>query len=90
MVRSVQVAWLNTSSAYENIAITQRLQDAAQQALKLAESRYNLGITLIVELNQAQLSAIDAEIAASRAKYEYLAARSVLDFQIGALDGPAH
>jgi len=89
VVRSVQVAWLNASSAYENIAITQRLLDAAQQALKLAESRYNLGITSIVELNQAQLSAIDAEIAASRAKYEYLAARSVLDFQVGALDAQA-
>jgi outer membrane protein len=86
VVRGVRVAWLNATSAYENITITQRLLDAAQQALKLAESRYNLGITSIVELNQAQLSSIDAEIAASRAKYEYLSARSVLDFQVGTLD----
>jgi len=86
VVKGVRVAWLNATSAYQNITITQTLEQAAQQALKLAESRYNLGITSIVELNQAQLSAIDAEIAASRAKYEYLAARSVLDFQVGALD----
>lgn len=89
VVKGVRVAWLNATSARENIAITQRLLEAAQQALKLAESRYNLGITSIVELNQAQLSAIDAEIAASRAKYEFLAARSALDFQVGTLDAPA-
>ena len=59
---------------------------SASQALRLAESRYNLGITSIVELNQAQLSAIDAEIAYSRAKYDYLTARTELDYQAGALD----
>ena len=58
----------------------------ASQALKLAESRYNLGITSIVELNQAQLSAIDAEIAYSRAKYGYLASLDILNYQVGALD----
>ncbi len=60
--------------------------DAASQALSLAESRYNLGITSIVELNQAQLSAIDAEIAYSRAKYDYFIARAALDYEVGALD----
>jgi outer membrane protein len=86
VLRSVRVAWLNARSGYENIAITENLRDAASQALSLAESRYNLGITSIVELNQAQLSAIDAEIAYSRAKYDYLIARTALDYQVGALD----
>jgi len=84
--RGVRVAWLNVRAGYENIAITDHLRSAASQALSLAESRYNLGITSIVELNQAQLSAIDAEISYSQAKYEYLIARSALDYQIGALD----
>jgi outer membrane protein len=86
VANGVRVAWLNAKAGYENIAITDRLRDAAQQALKLAESRYNLGITSIVELNQAQLSAIDAEIGASRAKYQYLAALTALDYQVGVLD----
>jgi outer membrane protein len=88
VVNAVRVAWLNAKTAYDNIAITQHLFEAAQQVLKLAESRYNLGITSIVELNQAQLSAIDAEIAYSRATYRYLIARSVLDYQVGVLDQP--
>jgi outer membrane protein len=83
VLRSVRVAWLNARSGYENIGITESLRDAASQALVLADARYKLGITSIVELNQAQLSAIDAEIAYTRAKYQYLTARAVLDFQVG-------
>ena len=86
VLRSVRVAWLNARSGYENIAITENLRDAASQALVLADSRYKLGITSIVELNQAQLSAIDAEIAYTRAKYQYLTARAILDFQVGAFE----
>ncbi|HEX7955278.1 MAG TPA: TolC family protein [Burkholderiales bacterium] len=86
VLRSVRVAWLNARSGFENIGITQTLRDAAAQALGLADSRYKLGITSIVELNQAQLSAIDAEIAYTRAKYQYLAARAILDFQVGVFE----
>ncbi|MEO8627746.1 MAG: TolC family protein [Betaproteobacteria bacterium] len=86
---AVRIAWLNARAGYENIAISEHLRDAASQALKLAEARYNLGITSFVELNQAQLSAIDAEIGASRAKYQYLTARTVLDYQVGALNASA-
>jgi outer membrane protein len=86
VLRSVRVAWLNARASAENIAITQDIRDAAAQVLSLAQSRYNLGITSIVELNQAQLSAIDAEIAYSRARYDYLAARAALDYEAGAFD----
>lgn len=86
VLRSVRVAWLNARSGYENIGITDNLRDAASQALALADSRYKLGITSIVELNQAQLSAIDAEIGYTRAKYQYLTARAVLDFQVGSFE----
>ena len=86
VLQSVRVAWLNARSGYENIAITENLRDAASQALALADSRYKLGITSIVELNQAQLSAIDAEIGYTRAKYQYLTARAVLDFQVGSFE----
>ncbi|MEO8157305.1 MAG: TolC family protein [Betaproteobacteria bacterium] len=86
VLRSVRVAWLNARSGYENIEITGHLRDAASQALLLADSRYKLGITSIVELNQAQLSAIDAEISYARARYQFLTARAVLDFQVGSFE----
>jgi len=86
ILRSVRVAWLNTRAGYANIDITEHLREAATQAMALADARYKLGITSIVELNQAQLSAIDAEIAYTRAKFQYLAARAVLEFQAGAFE----
>jgi outer membrane protein len=86
VVKAVRVAWLNAKAGYENIEITAHLQEASAQALSLAESRYNLGITSIVELNQAQLSAIDAEIVYSQARYRYLSALTALDYQVGTLE----
>jgi outer membrane protein len=88
ILRSVRLAWLDARSGFENIAITGRLREASAQALVLAETRYNLGITSIVELNQAQLSAIDSELASTRARYQYLADRAVLDYQLGAFEDP--
>lgn len=86
VVKNVRTAWLNARSSYESIDITSQLKNAASEAFKLAEARYNLGLTSIVELNQAQLSAVGAEIANGRARYEYQIARAVLDYQVGSLE----
>ena len=59
--------------------------DQATQALDLAQSRYDLGLSSIVELSQAQLNKTSAEIASAGAKYDYQFQRAVLDYQIGAL-----
>lgn len=87
VAKGVQVAWLNVRAAWENITITDALVEAARQAAALAQTRYDLGLTSMVELNQAQLSEIDAEIGAARAKYDYLLARAALDYQVGVLAG---
>ena len=83
--RDVQVAWLNAKTAYERLSITKQLLDEARQALELAQSRYNLGLSSIVELSQAQLNETSAEIASATARYDYQLQRSVLDYQTGAL-----
>jgi outer membrane protein len=59
--------------------------DQATQALDLAQTRYDLGLSSIVELSQAQLNKTSAEIASASAKYDYQLQRAVLDYQIGAL-----
>jgi outer membrane protein len=53
--------------------------------LRLAQTRYDNGLGSIVELNQAQLSQVSAEIAAAGAKYEYLSRRAALAFVTGGL-----
>jgi outer membrane protein len=83
VARDVQVAWLNADNARERIALTVELLQQANLALDLAQGRYDLGLSSIVELSQAQLQQTSAQISAATAKYEYGLQRAVLDFQTG-------
>jgi len=53
--------------------------------LDLAQSRYDLGLSSIVELSQAQLNKTSAEISNVSAKYDYQIQSAVLNFQTGQL-----
>jgi outer membrane protein len=65
--------------------LTPQLLDAANQALNLAQERYKLGLSSIIELSQAQLNQTQAAITEASAKYDYAAEISALNYQIGAL-----
>ncbi|HEY2906041.1 MAG TPA: TolC family protein [Vicinamibacterales bacterium] len=83
IARDVNVAWLNARTAFQRLDLTNQLLDQASQALDLAQSRYNLGLSSIVELSQAQLNKTDAELEQASAKYEYQVEAAVLGYQIG-------
>jgi outer membrane protein len=83
IARDVQTAWLNANSGYQRLAVTQQLLDEANLAFNLAQARYKLGLSSIVELSQAQLNQTQAEISNVSAKYDYASLISVLNFQIG-------
>lgn len=83
--RDVRVAWLDARSAFERLALTDQLLEQATLALDLAQARYNLGLSSIVELTQAQLSKTQAEIAKASARFEYQTRTAVLKYQTGAL-----
>jgi outer membrane protein len=85
VARDVRVAFLNATTAQDRLALTAQLLQQAQLALDLAQTRYNLGLSSIVELSQAQLNLTSAEIASASAKYEYQTQRSEVDYQTGAL-----
>jgi outer membrane protein len=85
IVRDVRRAWLNANSAYQQLSVTQQLLDEAQKALDLAQARYKLGLSSIVELTQAQLNETQAEIDEASAKFDYQTQMSVLNYQIGAI-----
>jgi outer membrane protein len=82
--RDVQVAWLNARTAYQRLDLTQQLLDQATQSLDLAQSRYDLGLSSIVELNQAQLNKTQAELEAASARYDYQTQAAALAFATGA------
>ncbi|MGA3201409.1 MAG: TolC family protein [Bryobacteraceae bacterium] len=81
----VRMAWLEADTAFRRIDVTARLVAEAQQALRLARTRYDIGLGSIVEVNQAQLSEVSAEIAAAGANYDYLSRRAALAFVTGDL-----
>lgn len=83
--RDVRTAWLNANSAFQRLAVTEQLLAAANQALDLAQSRYSLGLSSIIELSQAQLNQTQAQIAQASAKYDYEAQLSTLNYQLGLL-----
>jgi outer membrane protein len=85
VTRDVRVAWLNTTTAYDRMALTKQLLDQAQLALDLAQSRYDLGLAGMVELSTAQLNLTSAQLAVANARYDYQSQRIGLDYQIGTL-----
>jgi len=85
VARDVRVAWLDANDAFRRIDVTARMVSEANEALRLAQARYDNGLGSIVELNQAQVNQTSAEIASASAKYEYLMRRAALDYAIGAL-----
>jgi outer membrane protein len=85
IARDVRVAWLNANDTFRRLDVTARMVAQADEALRLAQARYDNALGSIVELNQAQLNQTSAQIAAASAKYDYLSARSELSYAMGIL-----
>lgn len=82
--RDVRTSWLNANTAYQRLAVAQQLLEQSNLALNLAQTRYQLGLSSIVELGQAQLQQTQAEIGNAQASYDYRLAQAVLRFEIAA------
>jgi outer membrane protein len=83
VARQVRVAYLNVNSTFERENVAAKLLDQATLSLNLAQARYNLGLSSIVELSQAQLQQTEAEISTVTAKYQYELAVAALSYQAG-------
>ena len=79
--RDVRTSWLNANTAYERVGVTQQLLDQAILALDLAQTRYRLGLSSIVELSQAQLQQTQAQISNAQAGYDFRLALAILRYQ---------
>jgi outer membrane protein len=83
IVRDVRTAWLRANTAQQKMSVTAELLQEANTALDLADTRYRLGLSSIVELSQAQLQQTQAQIAAANARFDYEADLAALRFQSG-------
>jgi outer membrane protein len=85
IARDVRVAILDAQTAFRRIGVADEFQNQTAQALALAQTRYKLGLSSIVELSQAQLQSTQAAVAAVNARYDYLLALRTLDYARGQL-----
>jgi len=85
VARDVRTAWERANTSFQAIAATEQLVQQANLALQLAQGRYDLGLSSIVELTQAQLGQTSAQVQNLNAKYEYQEAYAALQYALGEL-----
>jgi outer membrane protein len=83
ITRDVTTTVLQAQSNFNRIAVAQQLAEQANSALSLAQTRYNLGLSSIVELSQAQLLQTQAQIELQNARYAYQGSLSAIKYQTG-------
>lgn len=83
IARDVRTGVLHAQAAFQRIGVTEEMLKQSNLALDLAQARYKLGLSGIVELSQAQLAQTEAEIAYANARYSYQTALAEVRFQTG-------
>ncbi len=83
VARDVRTAVLNAQTAFQRIGVTQDMLKQANLALDLAQARYKIGLSSIVELTQAQLAQTQAEIANTNALYSYQTTLAEVRYEMG-------
>jgi len=85
VARDVRVAYNGANTAFQNLSLTAQLKQQADLSLQLARARYNLGLSSIVELSEAQLNQAQAEVAQAQAKYQFQISMDSLNYEVGDL-----
>ena len=83
--RDVRVAWANANDAFQRLDVTAQFVRQAALGVDLAQGRYNLGLSSIIELTQSQLNLTQAEIENLSAKYDYQTQYAALQYSVGLL-----
>jgi outer membrane protein len=83
IARDVRTSVLNAQIAFQRIGVSQQLLKQADTALELAQARYKVGLSGIVDLTQAQLAQTEAQIGLANARYAYQTALAEVRYQTG-------
>jgi outer membrane protein len=85
IVRDVKTAWLAANTSYQRVEVTAELLQEANLGLTLAQTRYQMGLSSIVELSQAEYQQTDAAIGNANAQYRYRMDLATLNYQVGSM-----
>ena len=87
VTRDVNIAFGEAQTAFRNIDVTEQVRRNAGTTLDLTQNLYEIGKGSIVDLNQAQVAATQAEIAHTDAIFDYRLQRALLDYLTGVVRG---
>jgi outer membrane protein len=82
----VQTAYLDLQLAEEQLAVAELQVQAANQALEMSQTRYDVNAATIVELTQAQTSQLRAASDLVNARYSLIFRSRQIDYYLGNLD----
>jgi outer membrane protein len=85
IARDVRLAYYDAVTGYQRIGVATQLLNQAKLSFALAQGRYNLQLSSIVALSQAQLSETAAQVQAVNAKYDFENENAILQYQMGTL-----
>lgn len=85
ILRDVRVSWMAAKTALERMTPAHQQFLEANKSFQLAQSRYQMGLSSIVELTQAQLNFTRGAIDEIEARIEYQMRCAELDYQMGKL-----
>ncbi len=69
----------------ERMSVTREFKQEADLALELAQSRYNLGLSSMVEFSPAELQKTEADVSDTAARYQFESTRRTLKYATGIL-----
>ncbi|MBI2384724.1 MAG: TolC family protein [Elusimicrobia bacterium] len=81
--KRADAAWLAVREAAARVESAGKQEEAARESRTLAGARYREGVGSIIEVTDAQSSAIDAETARIQATYDAMIARARLERALG-------
>ncbi len=83
LIRDIHTTFDSAQTSYKNISVIEQMHKNAQKSLALTQTRYEIGKSSIVDLNQALLAETQSAVAASNATYDYLRRRAQLEYEAG-------
>lgn len=84
----VTQAYYQLSDSAERIKAAYEQQQASQEALSLAQARYQVQLGSFLDVLTAQVAAANAETNYARAQFDYERAKAQLDFAVGKMIRP--
>lgn len=83
LLKELKEAWLELNTAIENLELAKTMLQTAEEADRLAQKQYELGLISSLDMFKAEAERLDAELTYISTLYNYRLAKTKLEFITG-------